>query len=282
MEDDDSDDDAIMALVMGAAVFSNIVSYSRDNVPSQEIAEEIVKAVDASMVPPRKPRPKYRRSGGTLPKLEDSFWKGVDKGDDNLAFLHFTAFTREAFDELHSLVGAKIDDLPLRIGASKPKRWHLSRRFADSRTILAMTLRFLLSRAEYKDLCPQFGSIETVFSNCVLLGMRAIVTVLADETRSMVYWDRTEEGLQKCADRTNMFLDVPGVIAMIDGKRLTSMNPMDGKEQNRDYNGWTKMANRTQVFVWDPFGKIVDCACNFPGNFHDSYLRAHSGTSTWF
>jgi len=114
-----------------------------------------------------------------------------------------------------------MDELPLRVGAARPQSWHLSRRFADSRTILAMTLRFLLSRAEYKDLCPQFGAIESVFSNCVLLGMRAIVTVLADEARSMVYWDRSVEGLKKCADRTSMFLDMQGIIAMIDGMLIS-------------------------------------------------------------
>ena len=28
--------------------------------------------------------------------------------------------------------------------------------------------------------------------------------------------------------------------------------------------------NRNLVLVWEPFGKVVDAAVNYPGNFHDS------------
>ena len=85
-----------------------------------------------------------------------------------------------------------------------------------------------------------------------------------------VFWDRSEEHLSRCAERTKFFLDISGVVAMVDGDKLGSKSPSDHLLQNRDYNGWTKDVNRNVVLVWDVFGKIVDAAVNAPGTFHDS------------
>ena len=85
-----------------------------------------------------------------------------------------------------------------------------------------------------------------------------------------VMWDRSRENLTKMAERTAGFLDIPGVVGMIDGRKMTSMHPEGFLEQNRDYNGWTKEVNRNVVLLWDPCGKVVDAVVNTPGNFHDS------------
>jgi len=139
------------------------------------------------------------------------------------------------------------------------------------RDMTAMALKFLLSRAEMKDLHVQFGAILTVFDRCTEVGMCAIVKVLMTDARSRVYWDRSEAGMLKAADLTKGFTGLPGaVVAMIDGKKLESLYPSDLSDQNRDYNGWTHDVFRNLVVVWDPEGKIVDVGVNLPGNFHDS------------
>ena len=86
----------------------------------------------------------------------------------------------------------------------------------------------------------------------------------------MVYWDRSDDNLKKCAKATSQFIDLPNVVAFIDGKKLTSLHPKIKMLQNRDFNGWTNDVHRGLVLVWDPFGKIVDAGINLPGNFHDS------------
>ena len=83
-------------------------------------------------------------------------------------------------------------------------------------------------------------------------------------------WDRSIENMEKMAARTASFLDIPGVVGMIDGRKVPSLHPDDFLAQNRDYNGWTKEVNRNVVLLWDPYGKIVDAVINCPGNFHDS------------
>ena len=133
-----------------------------------------------------------------------------------------------------------------------------------------MTIRFLLSTSEYKDLHVQFGVLVTTFVDCVQLGLRALIKALFKNNLSRVFWDRSEEKLQLAAAQTASFLDIPGVIAMVDGTKVETKAPSEYMEQNRDYNGWTKDVNQNMVLVWDPFGKIVDAAINLPGNFHYS------------
>ena len=67
-----------------------------------------------------------------------------------------------------------------------------------------------------------------------------------------------------------MFLDIEGVVGMLDGKKVVSLNPGICTEQNRDYNGWNSDVNRNLVLLWDAYGKIIDAAVNTPGNIHDS------------
>ena len=120
-----------------------------------------------------------------------------------------------------------------------------------------------------KDIHVHFGSIQTTYINCVNLGMRCIVHTLSGHPKAKVFWDHSAEGLIKAAERTNMFLDISGVVAMINGDKLRSKTPLITDDQNRDYNRWTKDINRNLLLVWDLFGKIVDAVVNIPGSFHD-------------
>ena len=85
--------------------------------------------------------------------------------------------------------------------------------------------------------------------------------------------------MEKMAARTAMFLDIPGVVGMIDGRKMSSLYPEEFLEQNRDYNGWTKEVNRNVVLLWDPYRKIVDAVVNSPRNFMIRRVRC-GGIST--
>ena len=71
-------------------------------------------------------------------------------------------------------------------------------------------------------------------------------------------------------ERTSQFQDIPGVVGMINGRKMISSHPEQYLEQNRDYNGWTNEVNCNVVLLWDPYGMIVDAVVNCPSNFHDS------------
>ena len=137
---------------------------------------------------------------------------------------------------------------------------------------MVMTLKWILSKSEQKNLNVQFGAVASTYSNCVTLGLCTMAFCLADHPKAKVFWDQSIEALQYASKRTKMFLDVPNVVGMMDGIKFRSREPLDQVLQNSNYNGWTCSVYRNCVFVWDPFGKIVDCVLNNPGSMHDSKM----------
>jgi hypothetical protein len=244
-------------------------------IQQQSKTNAIVAAAAAATTVTKKSRKtksgRYLRHGSLLHPSR-SFWTKVYNIGDDLEFLHFTAFSREAFNDLvlcckdyilsHSVVPSSANN--------KPKLCHTNRRLFKPHDIIAMTLRYLLSTAEYKDLHVHFGAVLQTYIDSVQLGLQAIIYSMINHPKAEVLWKRNVEDLQKAAAKTSSFLDIPGVIAMVDGTKLQTRTPSNHQDQNRDYNGWTKDVNRNLVLVWDPFGKIVDCGVNAPGSFHDS------------
>ena len=155
-----------------------------------------------------KPKSRYLRNG-TLGNPGNSTWKRTDVLGDDKEFLHFTAFTREAFDPLVGSCTDGIEKYPIRKKCNSPQRRHLTRRHNKPRDIVAMTIKYLTSKAELKDLSVQFGAHESTFIQCVHLGMWCIIEALADHENGRVYWDRSPEAMENAANVTKEFLDCP-------------------------------------------------------------------------
>ena len=218
----------------------------------------------------RKKCGRYKRHGA-IPPPEESIWARVDcvQVSDEMEFFMFLGLSRESFAELVQICERRVEENPLDRDCGKPTRGALKRRSYGPRGIMAMAIKWLSSCAEPKDLYPQFGVTSVVFRKSVELGLLSIVGNM-NHPKMRVIWDRSIENMEKMAARTAAFLDIPGVVGMIDGRKMPSLHPDDFLSQNRDYNGWTKEVNRNVVLLWDPFGKIVDAVINCPGNFHDS------------
>ena len=216
-----------------------------------------------------KPKGRYLRNGA-LPRKNASVWVKVKLYGDELEFFHFLSLSRKSFTDLCKITSTTIERSPLHRDYGIPRSCDLRRRIFDPCDIMAMAIKFLLSMAESKDLHVQFGAIASSFRDMVEVGCAAIIKGLINNTLAQVYWDRSEEGLKRVSDMTKMFSDIPGVVGMIDGKKLESFHPSNHLEQNRDYNGWHSTVNRNMVLLWDPRGKFFDAGINLPGNFHDS------------
>lgn len=222
---------------------------------------------------PHKRSGRYKRDSA-LHNPKDSFWKRVDAGDD-AEFFNFVSLPRHSFNDLVGLCEADILSMPIRpingdTEYGTPRPCDLRRRVFSPRDILAMALRFLLSTAEEKDLHVHFGALESTFSDCIWLGMKVLVKNMADDPRSRVYWDRSLENMMHCAERTSDFDLVPNIVALVDGMKVRTKNDPDPIAQNRDFTLWKEDTFRDCVFITDPYGRIVDAAVNYPGNFHDS------------
>ena len=213
---------------------------------------------------------RFKRNGA-IPAPRHSIWARVDSQNvaDDMEFFMFLGLSRISFAELVEICLESVLTNPLERDCGKPTRQQLKCRSYGPRGVMAMTVKWLSSCAEPKDLYPQFGVTSVVFRKCVELGLTSIVANM-DHQKMRVRWDRSVENMEKMAARTAVFLDIPGVVGMIDGRKMPSLHPADFYEQNRDYNGRTKEVNRNVVLLWDPYGKIVDAVINCPGNFHDS------------
>ena len=162
---------------------------------------------------------------------------------------------RESFNSLVKLCQVYIFQHTIQPNSKgPPRRGDLARRKVKPRDAIAMTIKYLLSKAEPKDIHVQFGVSATTFHDYIILGMQAIIDCLSVNDKGRVFWDRSVESMNRAAERTALFLDIPNVVAMMDGNKLESFNPQDPVLQNRDWNGWTKDANQNLVLVWDPFG----------------------------
>ena len=82
--------------------------------------------------------------------------------------------SRRSFDELVGVVGPAINRLPVRREDGPPRSQDLVRRKYSTRDVLSMTLKYLTTKSEIKDLHVQFGAVHTSYVANVELGMNAI------------------------------------------------------------------------------------------------------------
>ena len=137
----------------------------------------------------------------------------------------FLGLSRSAFDDLVDLCTPTINENPMNRDYGTPDVKQLRRRLYGPRGIMAMTLKYLTSAAEAKDVYVQFGATAMVYRNAIELGMVAIVANMG-HPKLRVFWDRSEEALERMSRKTAAFLDIPGVIGMVDGRKMTT--PTDG------------------------------------------------------
>ena len=114
----------------------------------------------------RKSNSRYWRDG-TLGNPRNSIWRRTDLLGDDLEFLHFTGFSRESFNQLAALTREGFLKYPIRKRYNSPQKHHVKRRHHTSRDILSMTIKYLTSNCELKNLSVQFGAHESTFIDCV-------------------------------------------------------------------------------------------------------------------
>ena len=218
------------------------------------------------MITKRKRRYLHR---GVLHTPHKIFWARVLKFGDEMEFFHFLLMSRSAFNDLVELLTPYTINTSLNCDNPNACKRTIRKSKYKPHDIIAMTIKYLLSTAELKDIQIQFGAILSYLTECIELGMCTILTLI-DHPKCRVTWDHSFDYCKEVSKRTDIFIDIEGVVGMIDGKKLASLNPETRAERNRDYNGWTSDVNRNIVLLWDPYGKIIDAAVNTPGNFRDS------------
>ena len=215
----------------------------------------------------RKRKERYLCSG-VLHTPCKSFCTQVLKIGEEMEFFHFLSMSWSAFNDLVELLTPYIINNPLNhYHQNACERTSKKRKYKPC-DIIATEIRYLLITVELKDIQAQFGAVLSC-PECIELGMCKILTLI-DCPKCRVPWERSVDYCKEISKRTETFLDIEGVVGMLNDRKVVSLNPSIRAEQNRDYNGWTSDVNSNLVLFWDPYGKIIDAAVNTPGNYHDS------------
>lgn len=179
-------------------------------------------------------------------------------GDDG-SFLELTGFSREAFSHLKIVIYG--DDPVRRLG----RRSNL-----DPFGELGLYLFYVGSQLRIKHLCLIFGVVPTTAIVATNKVMKRICRILRTHPASRVVF-LDENQMRTFADMVQLREPmVNNVIGFVDGLSLAVQCSDSVLRQNAAYNGYSHDTCCTNVFAFSPLGKIMYCAYNYPGSWHDS------------
>ena|ERR1740124_69773 len=166
---------------------------------------------------------RYRR-GGAIPPPKESVWGRLEDEVqcNEIEFFMFAGLSQESFNLLVSICESTINRTPMRRDSGPPDANARKKRLFGPRGVMGMTVKFLTSAVEQKDVYAQFGATKDVFRLGVEVRMVAIINNM-NHPKMRVFWDRSIEALEKHAERTSMFKDITGVVGIIDGRKMLSL-----------------------------------------------------------
>lgn len=204
-------------------------------------------------------RARLTRSAIVEPRL--SPWKRLFEFGDAGSFLELTGFTRVAFERLKIVLFGHRDNDERRIG--RPSN-------LDYNGQLGLYLFFVGSQMRIKHLCLIFGVVPTTATVAIRKLMKLICEKLKRHPASEVSFPDDNE--MRVYANMVQFREpmVNNVIGFVDGLSLAVQCSDDILQQNAAYNGYSHDTCVTNVFAFSPLGKIMYCAYNYPGSWHDS------------
>lgn len=126
-------------------------------------------------------------------------------------------------------------------------------------------------------LCLLFGVTHTVASLYIRFARRLIYRILVNDEHARVKLPRDNE----VAEFKRVFKEkhslLTDVYCVADGCKLYLQQSGDCVIQSMFYNGWKSDHFVGNVFVFAPNGRIIACAVNVPGAFHDSTIAEWGG-----
>lgn len=140
---------------------------------------------------------------------------------------------------------------------------------------LALTLAWTRSKGSEGLLSIIFGVTGSVCSLFIRFGRRILIRRLRNDSRAAVKMPTTEQ-IREFQDAFRAkHPSLKDVYCVADGLKLRLEQCGDVVIQNRFYNGWTHDHYVSNVLVFAPHGRIIACALNAPGSFHDSTVASY-------
>ena len=204
-------------------------------------------------------RSRLTRSAILLPRL--SPWKRLFEFGDDQSFLEMTGFSKLAFSELRTSIYGDRGNGCRRVG--RPSS-------LDSDGELGLYLLYVGSMMKIKHLCLVFGVVPTTANVTIRKVMDSICRKLRNHPSARVVFPDNDE-MRNFAEMVQIREPmVNNVIGFVDGLSVPVQCSDDILLQNAAYNGYSHDTSCNNVFAFSPYGKIIYCAYNYPGSWHDS------------
>lgn len=198
------------------------------------------------------------RSGLQHPKF--SSWATLHRHADDGSFLHITGFSRKAFEKLKNILFGNEDPTPSR---GRPP-------LLDNTAKLGLYLLWAGSTMKTKQLCLQFGVIESTANDCISDMRSLVIEKLMKRKESRVRWPTREEMEVWAAMVQLREPSVETVIGFVDGLFLPCQCSDRAEDQFAFYSGKECTTGVNNVLAFSPFGKCFYALINYPGSWHDS------------
>jgi len=194
----------------------------------------------------------------------ESPWAKLFHFGDASSFLTMTGMTRRSFRLLHDV---------LFLGH---QRYEFGRpQLMDKPAQLGLFLFFIGSTMGYKHLCLIFGCTPTVCSRVITSMLKLVVKKLKRHPLARVQWPDEEKMAEYAQLIHQREPAVDDVIGFMDGVSLTSECTSEPLVQNSMYSGYHSDTMVNNLLAYAPDGKVIFCAINFPGSWHDGSITAN-------
>ena len=181
-----------------------------------------------------------------------------------LSFLTSTGMARNAFSILHDVLF--FGQQPQRTG--RPQ-------LMSPTAQLGLFLFFIGSTMGYKHLCLIFGCTPTVCSRVINKMLKLVVKKLKRHPLARVQFPDEEKMAEYAQLIHQREPAVDDVIGFMDGVSLTSECTSEPLVQNSMYSGYHSDTMVNNLLAYAPDGKVIFCAINFPGSWHDGSITAN-------
>lgn len=200
------------------------------------------------------------------PATEITGWMRLQMNRRDEAFIEYCGFDTATFFSLVQLMQAY---------HSRERHSHAGRpRLLDDAGELALVLRYLTSRVNYKHLCVEFGATHATVSRSLRRGMNALRHVLREVEDAQIVWPSADMmasfSAAICAEArppTDVF-----PIGFMDGTTIPIETPSNAVVQELYYNGWHRSCCINNLLVAGPDGTIMFADMNNAGSMHDARI----------
>ena len=191
----------------------------------------------------------------------ESAWNRLMKYGDDQSFLEMTGFNRKIWVKLEDIIFPIKERIRSKRGRSP---------LLNDRGQLGLFIFFLGSNMTLSQLCMIFGVVPSSASAYINRILNRVYKKLKHNESARIKFPDETEMVEYANMIANRYPRIQNCIGFMDGLSIHVQCSDHAETQNAWYNGYHSDTMCNNVFLFGPNGKVLLCAINYPGSWHDS------------